>query len=176
MEGILLVLGSFRGELSDAEAAETIVDASGITVDDAKKLWRKILEIEARRAEALFKKRIDRIMAGERGVREYPDGTVILLNPAGEPILEPDAIATEVAMGRISLEKLHAPVAMELYRDSIRKRHHRLPVRSAIGWRPTNTPLLELIVEKSPPSPLSETELAIRKAIAVSAGCAFLGE
>jgi len=176
VETILLVLGSFRGELSDAEAAEAIVEASGSTGDDAKKLWRRIFEIEARRAEALFKKRVDRIIAGERGIREYPDGTVILLNPAGDPLIEPDAIPAEVAEGRISLEKLHAPVAMELFRDSIRKRHHRLPVRSAIGWRPTDTPLLELIVEKSPPSPLSETELATRKAIAASVGCSFLGE
>jgi len=98
------------------------------------------------------------------------------LNPAGDPLIEPDAIPAEVAEGRIYLEKLHAPVAMELFRDSIRKRHHRLPVRSAIGWRPTDTPLLELIVEKSPPSPLSETELATRKAIAASVGCSFLGE
>jgi len=176
LETILLVLGSFRGELSDKEAAATITKASGTTKNDAEKIWRRILHTEARRAEALFKKRVDKIIAGERGIREYPDGTAILLNPAGKPLIEPDAIPAEAENGLISLEKLHPPVAMKLFRDSIRKRHHRLPLRAALGWRPANNALLELIVEKSPPSPLSNSELATRKTIAASTGAPFLGE
>ncbi len=166
---ILSALGAFRGEISDMEAVEALEMATEQD-GDATALWEDILKGEARIAETLWRKRKKDFLRGARGSLACEAGLRIVLDPAGQPLVDQEELDAEIAEGHVSVETLPRGDAERRVLDSFRSRTHRLPGDGVVAWRFKSDGSADIFVELSPESPLSREDAARRTLIAEENG------
>ncbi len=171
---MLCVIGSFRGELPDAEAA-ALLQKILPEQDPGKALvkWHRILRLETRKTARLWMKRAPRIMSDPRYSRVFPTPDAQLrvrANFAGELCVEPDkALQAFSSDPKNVLEFKSSEKAGNLWKKSYLREFHRLPQQLPIAWiMREDTKDSKILLAKGKDISLPSKDMELREKLAVS--------
>ncbi|MCK5843931.1 MAG: hypothetical protein KAG97_04430, partial [Victivallales bacterium] len=169
------VVGAFRGEMTDVEGMEFIARAFGgdRSLEKCAELWTRLLNREATRSDALWRKRKSKMLVDPRYSRmlDLPDGRQcrVRISLARRPTLElADVETTLDADGseNFLVERVSSSEALKRWGRSSMLELHRLPHNRVLGWIENDSGKDEILVERDAPAILSDEETARRYAIA----------
>lgn len=169
------VVGAFRGEMTDVEGMEFIARAFGgdRSLDDCAVLWTRLLNREATRSDALWRKRKINLLYDPRYSRMLNFSRSrqcrVRISLARRPTLELVDIESVLDSGQhenLVVERVSSFEALKRWERSSLLELHRLPHKRVLGWIENDSGKDEILVEREAPAILAEEEIARRYAIA----------